>query len=64
MEIGTRVNRIENRTVVGATVIAIDGNNLLLSYDEGGEGWWPLETVEEQVNDMHNTQGSTDTTNV
>lgn len=46
MQVGDRVNRIEDREVVGATVIAFDGNFVFISYDEGGEGWWPIEALE------------------
>lgn len=41
IEIGTRVNRREDREVIGATVLEKDGRNVLIAYDEGGEGWWP-----------------------
>lgn len=46
MQIGDRVNRIEDREIVGATVIAVDGDNALIAYDEGGEGWWPTDALE------------------
>lgn len=46
MQVGDRVNRIENREIVGATVLAIEGENVLIAYDEGGEGWWPITTLE------------------
>ena len=45
MTIGDRVERIEDREVVGATVLEVDGENVLLDYDEGGEGWWPVDCV-------------------
>lgn len=44
--IGDRVNRIEDREVTGATVIAIDGEHIEIEYDEGGTGWWPPEALE------------------
>ena len=43
--VGERVNRIEIREVVGATVIAVDGDNVELAYDEGGTGWWPSDCL-------------------
>lgn len=43
--VGDRVNRIEARDVVGATVIAVDGDNVELAYDEGGMGWWPSDCL-------------------
>ena len=45
-KIGDRVNRIEDREVTGATVIAIDGENCEIAYDEGGSGWWPYDALE------------------
>lgn len=44
--IGQRVARCEAREVTGATVIAIDTSDpdetlYRISYDGGGEGWWP-----------------------
>jgi hypothetical protein len=52
-QIGDRVERIEDRVDVAATVISIneaavasgtEGENtqtVEISYDEGGSGWWP-----------------------
>lgn len=40
-EAGARVRRLEDREVVGASVLARDGDDYLIAYDEGGEGWWP-----------------------
>lgn len=45
-KIGERVNRIEDREITGATIIAIYESNIFvtqyqLEYDEGGSGWWP-----------------------
>ena len=46
-EIGTRVERREQRDVTGATVLAVDeSGNILVAYDEGGEGWWPPEALD------------------
>lgn len=49
--IGQRVNRLEQRVSVGATVINIfdqpdETQSLELAYDEGGSGWWPATCVE------------------
>lgn len=46
MNIGDKVNRIENRQQVGATVIEIDGEYALIEYDEGGSGWWPIQALD------------------
>lgn len=43
---GDRVNRIEAREVTGATVLAVEGDYALITYDEGGEGWWPVDYLE------------------
>ena len=52
-QIGDRVERIEDRVEVSATVISINENSsgsgpggenvqsVEISYDEGGSGWWP-----------------------
>ena len=45
MEVGDKVDRIENAEVTGATIIEIDGENVLIAYDEGGEGWWPISSI-------------------
>jgi len=45
MKIGDRVDRIETRDMTGATVVAVDGENVKIAYDEGGEGWWPRNTL-------------------
>lgn len=48
--IGDRVRRLEDRPQVGATVEQIEqdyeGAVLLLIYDEGDGGWWPVTAVE------------------
>ena len=44
---GTRVQRIEDRPQTFATVVEVDESGaILISYDEGGEGWWPPECLE------------------
>src|SRR5688572_20812041 len=49
LEPGARVNRPEDRDVVGATILEVDardGETLAhLAYDEGGSGWWPAEAL-------------------
>lgn len=45
MIIGQRVDRIEQRRTTSATVLEIEGDNARLSYDEGGEGWWPMDSL-------------------
>ncbi|HMO30874.1 hypothetical protein [Enterovirga sp.] len=46
-EIGTRVERREQRDVTGATILAQDeGGYVLIAYDEGGEGWWPPDALD------------------
>jgi hypothetical protein len=47
--VGDRVERIEDREIVGATVLTIviaseygnQENSIEIEYDEGGTGWWP-----------------------
>lgn len=48
MNINDRVNRIEDRSATGATVLAVDGatGSVLIAYDEGGQGWWPADCLE------------------
>lgn len=46
MKVNDRVNRIEDREVTGAIILEINGENALISYDEGGEGWWPFDCLE------------------
>jgi len=45
MNIGDRVERIERRDTTGARIVEIDGASARLAYDEGGEGWWPLDAL-------------------
>jgi hypothetical protein len=40
-----RVNRVEDREATGATVLEVDGENVLIAYDEGGTGWWPASSL-------------------
>jgi len=47
MNIGSKVDRIEGRAITGATVLAIEGDSVLIEYDEGGQGWWPLTALRE-----------------
>lgn len=51
MEVNDRVNRVEDRGIAGATILEIDGDNALIAYDEGGEGWWPLDCLEPEGED-------------
>lgn len=51
MEVNDRVHRKEDRDVTGATILEIDGENVLIFYDEGGEGWWPLDCLEPEGED-------------
>ena len=46
MNVGDKVNRLEDRETTEATVLEIDGENALIEYAEGGLGWWPIETLE------------------
>ena len=50
MNIGSRVNRIERREIVGATVLECNNESAtaLILYDEGGQGWWPFDCLELQ----------------
>lgn len=47
--VNDRVRRIEDREVVGATVLEVDAESDIfyrIGYDEGGEGWWPEDSLE------------------
>lgn len=46
MKPSDRVNRIQNQEPKGATIRLVQGFAALIDYDEGGEGWWPLECLE------------------
>lgn len=50
MKVNDRVNRKEDIEVTGAIVLEIEGEIVLISYDEGGSGWWPLECLELEEN--------------
>jgi hypothetical protein len=41
MKPSSRVNRSQEQQPAGATVREVQGENVLIEYDEGGEGWWP-----------------------
>jgi len=43
--VGSRVNRREDKSVTGSTVLRVEGENVLIAYDEGGEGWWSLSSI-------------------
>ena len=45
MSVDDRVTRNEARETTGATILTIEGDNALIEYDEGGEGWWPLDAL-------------------
>lgn len=52
-KVGDRVRRIEDREVVGATILQVvemgDGGwSVELQYDEGGTGWWPVSCIEHE----------------
>ena len=49
MNVGDKVNRIENREQVSSTIIEINGDQALISYDEGGSGWWPITSLEARI---------------
>mgnify|MGYP003554271518 FL=1 len=48
-EVGQRVNRKEDREIVGATVLEVivimDENTYLIEYDEGGQGYWTEDSL-------------------
>jgi|GEM_PF-1161934 len=50
MTVNDRVTRLESREFTGALILAVDGDNALLAYDEGGQGWWPLACLELEQN--------------
>jgi len=49
LQIGATVERIEDRPQVLATVIQVlegpMGEIAELSYEEGGSGWWPVDSL-------------------
>lgn len=45
-EPGQRVERLEDRPQVAATVLEVTpAGAALIAYDEGGQGWWPVECL-------------------
>lgn len=58
-KIGDRVDRIEDRPVTSATIIALSeseyfGTSYELQYDEGGTGWWPENALRPIIPDEKN----------
>lgn len=45
MKSGDRVDRRQAQQPTGAVVLLVQGMNVLLQYDEGGQGWWPSDAV-------------------
>lgn len=37
-----RVNRLQAQQPTGATVLEARWDTVLIEYDEGGQGWWPI----------------------
>jgi hypothetical protein len=37
-----RVNRIQEQQPTAATVLEVRWDTVLIEYDEGGQGWWPI----------------------
>ena len=54
-DIGERVHRIEDREHTGGSVLEAvqtsEGPTYLIAYDEGGQGWWPEDTLRREVID-------------
>lgn len=46
MKASDRVFRIQDSEPRGATVRLVQGLSALIEYEEGGEGWWPIECLE------------------
>ena len=44
--VGQEVNRVQDAEPKLATIAEIQGDQILLSYSEGGEGWWPIGYIE------------------
>jgi hypothetical protein len=74
MKVGDIVNRIEDREIVGATILEVvkcsdEECVFLIAYDEGGQGWWPkdslelVEEVEVEVEEEEHGEGSDDDDN-
>ena len=49
-DIGNRVHRIEARAETGGAVLEAvqlsEGTSYLIAYDEGGQGWWPEDSLQ------------------
>ena len=41
-----KVNRIQDQSPTGATILEVRGDQLLLAYDEGGTGYWSADAVD------------------
>lgn len=37
-----RVNRLQDQQPTAATVLEVRWDTVLIEYDEGGQGWWPI----------------------
>jgi len=55
-KVGDRVRRVEERELVAATILGVDKSSgpeeyfsYLIRYDEGGEGWWPEDSLEPEA---------------
>ena len=48
MKIGDRVNRVEDREETGALILELTEDSAFIEYDEGGQGWWPLDLLESE----------------
>ena len=55
-KVGDRVKRVEERELVAATILGVDKSSppeeyfsYLIRYDEGGEGWWPEDSLEPEA---------------
>jgi hypothetical protein len=46
MKPSDRVNRIQEQQPTAATVLEVRWDNVLIEYDEGGQGWWPMGYLE------------------
>jgi hypothetical protein len=46
MKTNDRVYRFQDQLPNSATVLMIKGGNALIQYDEGGQGWWPVDLLE------------------
>ena len=46
MKPSDRVNRIQEQQPNSATVLQVRWDTVLIEYDEGGQGWWPMGYLE------------------